>query len=1153
MEVERLVVKLVSDSTQYIGDMNRVGTQMESTIRRMVSAGRVDPFQGLTVSAQRAVLAQAAALQQLQNNQRRMLDQFNRGELGKVREFDVSQQNKAEERARKFIETQGVRAQRFAAEMTQRDQALANRWARQQPRSATGQLLPYTNNQLRQHRRDLQVLQRMRQEFAAEQQLQQMRFERSEENRGGERRRQFETQQAAAARRFTNRQANEYAKAQDTAVKAILRLTTPSPEYQPGFTRRAIVAAATPVGLGTFAARRLGVDIRGGDRVRTLNDDIKQLSQTMHQAWGPAARLIAILGVGGLTGIAVLLGKNTLVLAAHYQSTAIAMEVMIGSAQRAEKVMKDIIQLGIESPFKTPELIAIAKQLKAFGFETDQLLPTLRALGEVSAGTGTPLNRIALAFGQIRVAGRLMGPEMRQLIDAGIPIIENLAAVMGKPEQAIKGMVENAEVSYQDVVRAFNRMTQSGGLFFGLMERQSRTVEGRWSAFVETLQLGAIKVGNAFFEEFGTAQFLDDFRAKVAEIVGTGNVKQFHTDAEGNITEVKGPMTGGIENTQGIVDFIKEIKAGWKVFEDIITATAKWVGQNKELVSTILKIGGGLLLTIGAVVIITKVIGLLIFGLVALKVAAIAMGIVLAAAFLTAITPIETLQAAWKGFKKMWDEGFLSPKNLFAGVGEALERDLTMAFSKSGEVWTKMWNNFAVSFKGAWQGVKDAFASGDISLAFDIIIDTIQLAWKTLMTSLRAEWVVFTKGLVEGPAYGSVAAAKALNDANAFAKRQANTRGPAAEAQINRERDMLNANLEAEYQDAVKAWKNKVILEDPRIKEIMDSVKPIENRLKNNNEKARLGLAMKTLDDSIKGYLETVEVITGIEGNKFYPLQKTKQYTFDAEKKVYGTGDEESRLFQKEIGVGVMGGGISDFMLSAREQAESYAAMTAKIAEESIKQNRPGTPLRIEEAKKAIDIARSFSPEKTPGVGGGTPGSGDGMKAALTVSGLAMEQALEVQKMMKEGKGAFSNPYSTFRREMDLLEEAYYGPPKGAQRGVSSVIGGLGLGGIVAQKGGPVLNTEQFKFGAAQKYMELFKSLPQFENKMPTGAQKGSVEAQDIINAANAEKPLGVMENVLEVLKQSYALEKEQAEQRNRIEEKLKTIIDNGLVAPGGF
>lgn len=338
---------------------------------------------------------------------------------------------------------------------------------------------------------------------------------------------------------------------------------------------------------------------------------------TMGIAAGNFAADLGMSAVRGLADMGWQAAEATFKLAAGYESASVALEAMTGSATQAKRVIADITQLAIESPFRTPELLAGAKQLRSFGFEADQLVPTLSVLGDVASGTGEDLSRIIRAFGQTRVAGKLTGEELRQYTNAGIPLLENLAAVVGKPMASIRPMIRSDDISANDVMMAFNRMTQAGGLFFGMMERQSRTVQGRWSAFVETLQLTGRELGLSFFRGFGVHQFLEDLKEMtkdagtytgrlepmfrklrdIFDIVGAGgygigmaslgNVKDFIAEltAQNNWDDSKKVMIGFVElaivGFSQLIDVLKQFSAA--VAREVIKPLANTLGTMETM------------------------------------------------------------------------------------------------------------------------------------------------------------------------------------------------------------------------------------------------------------------------------------------------------------------------------------------------------------------------------------------------------------------------------------------------------------------------------------------------------------------------------------------------------------------------------------------
>lgn len=292
---------------------------------------------------------------------------------------------------------------------------------------------------------------------------------------------------------------------------------------------------------------------------------------------------------GRLLGFTVaatsIIGRHAVAIAAEYEKVAVAFEAMTGNAVQARKTLQEITTMAIETPFHSDELTAAAKQLKAFGYETSEIMPTLRALGEVSAGTGTKMERIILAFGQVRVAGRLLGTELRQFVDAGVPLIEYLGKVLNLPQAMVRHAVSKGEVGYQDVVKAVNLMTQPGLAqnadmvnFFGLTDKVNKTVAGQWESLTETIEVKMRNFMTSLWHGFDLPKSLSDTIQEINKLFGDVNETTGHYD--------------------NIVNFGKEIRSLYTAFKEIISPVLNWVKANDTLLITITGIvGGALVLT----------------------------------------------------------------------------------------------------------------------------------------------------------------------------------------------------------------------------------------------------------------------------------------------------------------------------------------------------------------------------------------------------------------------------------------------------------------------------------------------------------------------------------------------------------------------------
>lgn len=132
---------------------------------------------------------------------------------------------------------------------------------------------------------------------------------------------------------------------------------------------------------------------------------------------------------------------------------------MLGSAEKANKLLKELTDFAKKTPFELVGIRQNAKQLLAMGIQLNDLLPTLKALGDVSAGLSVPLDRLALAYGQVIAKGKLQGGELKQFTEAGVPILAELADMLGKTRGEIQEMITDGAIGSELVVKAFQRMS----------------------------------------------------------------------------------------------------------------------------------------------------------------------------------------------------------------------------------------------------------------------------------------------------------------------------------------------------------------------------------------------------------------------------------------------------------------------------------------------------------------------------------------------------------------------------------------------------------------------------------------------------------------------------------------------------------------------
>lgn len=205
-----------------------------------------------------------------------------------------------------------------------------------------------------------------------------------------------------------------------------------------------------------------------------------------------------------LKDIALALPVAAVQLATAQEQTNIAFTTMIGNASVAQTTLKELYSFAAKTPFTITGIEQSSKLLMAMGISVDELQPTLKSLGDVAAGVSVPIEQVALAYGQVRAANQLYGTELRQFVNAGIPILGQLAKQFGVNEAAMKKMVEEGKVGFKDVEKAFQGMSGEGGRFFNLMDKQSKTVAGKWSNLKDQATILGRNFGSVLTPAIGT-------------------------------------------------------------------------------------------------------------------------------------------------------------------------------------------------------------------------------------------------------------------------------------------------------------------------------------------------------------------------------------------------------------------------------------------------------------------------------------------------------------------------------------------------------------------------------------------------------------------------------------------------------------------------
>lgn len=202
-----------------------------------------------------------------------------------------------------------------------------------------------------------------------------------------------------------------------------------------------------------------------------------------------------------LGGALVLAGGSGLTMglktASGLEQADIAFTTMLGSGKKADAFLGDLKKFAAQTPFEFPELVSASQKLLAMGFSAKEVRPTLTAIGDTVAGLGggaEMVDRVTMAFGQMQAKGKVSSEELLQMTEAGIPALKILADGFGVTTGEMQEMVTKGKVMSDKaiplLVKGLNEGTKSTAGFGGMMSKQSKTMAGSWSTFMDTLQMG---------------------------------------------------------------------------------------------------------------------------------------------------------------------------------------------------------------------------------------------------------------------------------------------------------------------------------------------------------------------------------------------------------------------------------------------------------------------------------------------------------------------------------------------------------------------------------------------------------------------------------------------------------------------------------------
>ena len=212
-----------------------------------------------------------------------------------------------------------------------------------------------------------------------------------------------------------------------------------------------------------------------GSRTKTwFNDAFSQIPMS--------GLLTNPLVMGGLA-----LGKS-LRLGVEQEMQRTSFEVLLGGEEAADNMMKEVSEYAKKTPYKKLGLGDATKTMLGFGIAQEKIMPSLKAIGDVAMGDANKMSSLTLAYSQMSSTGKLTGQDLLQMINAGFNPLNEISKKTGKSIGDLKKDMEKGAISSQMVEDAFRSASEEGGQFHGMADKMSKTLGGRFSTFMDSLE-----------------------------------------------------------------------------------------------------------------------------------------------------------------------------------------------------------------------------------------------------------------------------------------------------------------------------------------------------------------------------------------------------------------------------------------------------------------------------------------------------------------------------------------------------------------------------------------------------------------------------------------------------------------------------------------
>lgn len=256
--------------------------------------------------------------------------------------------------------------------------------------------------------------------------------------------------------------------------------------------------------------------------VANASSGVERESERMDAAF---KRLAASVGAIFTAQQAARIIENIVRVRGEFQQLEVAFTTMLRSGEKADKLMAEAVDFAAHTPFDLQGVASGIRQLLAYGTAAEDAIKEVEMLGNVAAGLSVPLNDMIYLYGTLRSQGRAYTVDIRQFAGRGVPIYEELSKVLGVTVAQVNEFITAGKVGFAEVEQAFRNMTSEGGMFYNLMQEQSKTITGQISNLKDNIDMMFNEMGQnaeGFISDvLSGASYLIEHYKDVLRVLGT--------------------------------------------------------------------------------------------------------------------------------------------------------------------------------------------------------------------------------------------------------------------------------------------------------------------------------------------------------------------------------------------------------------------------------------------------------------------------------------------------------------------------------------------------------------------------------------------------------------------------------------------------------